>query len=188
MEYTYVPNTSTLATKVLFMLSPPLQELEIEDRLLDPRFHSLNLMIHQNQHRQDALIEVLHKAQEQFGYLEKDVLTYIARELKLPLSRVYGVATFYHLFSIQPKCKHTCSICLGTACYTKGGQALLDILIKELHLKAGARSPDHQVFLRVERCIGNCGVAPAAIYDGHVSRQQTPEQVLAKVKGWIEEV
>ena len=159
----------------------------MENSSLDPRFHSLDLTIRQNRSRQDALIEVLHKAQEQFGYLEKEVLIYIARELKLPLSRVYGVATFYHLFSIQPKCQHTCSICLGTACYTKGGKALLDILMKELHLKAGGRSPDGKVFLRVERCIGNCGVAPAAIYDGYVSRQQSPEQVLAKVKGWLEE-
>lgn len=169
------------------MLSLPLQESEMEEALLNPYFHSLDLTIRQNRHRQDALIEVLHKAQEQFGYLEKDVLTYIARELKLPLSRVYGVATFYHLFSVQPKCKHTCSICLGTACYTKGGQALLDILTKELHLKAGGRSPNGKVFLRVERCIGNCGVAPAAIYDGKVSKQQTSEQVLATVKGWLEE-
>lgn len=170
------------------MLSLPLQELGTEEASLNPYFHSLDLTIRQNRHRQDALIEVLHKAQEQFGYLEKDVLTYIARELKLPLSRVYGVATFYHLFSVQPKCKHTCSICLGTACYTKGGQALLDVLVRELHLQAGGRSPNDKVFLQVERCIGNCGVAPAAIYDGHVSRQQTPEQVLATVKGWMEEL
>ena len=173
------------------MQSLPLQELKqvikIEDSSLDSRYHVLDLTIRQNRHRQDALIEVLHKAQEHFGYLEKDVLTYIARELKLPLSRVYGVATFYHLFSVQPKCKHTCSICLGTACYTKGGKALLDILMKELKLEAGKRSPNGKVFLRVERCIGNCGVAPAAIYDGHVSRQQSPAQVLATVKGWMEE-
>ena len=157
------------------------------ERSIDPRFHSLDLTIRQNQYRQDALIEVLHKAQEQFGYLETEVLTYIAQQLKLPLSRVYGVTTFYHLLSVQPKCDHTCSICLGTACYTKGGQALLDILSRELHLKPGGRSPNGKVFVRVDRCIGNCGVAPAAIYDGHVSRQQTPEQVLATVKGWLEE-
>lgn len=169
------------------LLTMPIQELKMEDSSRDLRFHALDLTIRQNRHRQDALIEVLHKAQEQFGYLEKDVLTYIAKQLKLPLSRVYGVATFYHLFSVQPKCSHTCSICLGTACYTKGGKALLDILIRELHLKAGGRSPNGKVFLRIERCIGNCGVAPAAIYDGHVSRQQTPEQVLATVKGWMNE-
>jgi bidirectional [NiFe] hydrogenase diaphorase subunit len=159
----------------------------IKNGSIDQRFHSLDLTIRQNQCRQDALIEVLHKAQEQFGYLEKDVLTYIAKQLQLPLSRVYGVATFYHLFSVQPKCNHTCSICLGTACYTKGGQALIDILTKELHLQVGTRSPNGKVLLRVERCIGNCGVAPAAIYDGVVSRQQTPQQVLAMVKGWMEE-
>jgi bidirectional [NiFe] hydrogenase diaphorase subunit len=173
------------------MQPPPLPELkqglETEDSSLDSRYHALDLTISQNRHRQDALIEVLHKAQERFGYLEKEVLTYIARQLKLPLSRVYGVATFYHLFSIHPKCKHTCSICLGTACYTRGGKALLDILTRELHLKAGKRSPHDKVFIRVERCIGNCGVAPAAIYDGHVSRQQTPAQVLEKVKSWLEE-
>ena len=83
----------------------------------DERFKVLDTTMKRNQYRQDALIEILHKAQEAFGYLEKDVLTYVARGLKLPLGRVYGVATFYHLFSLKPKGVHTCEICVGTACH-----------------------------------------------------------------------
>lgn len=78
-----------------------------------------------NQYRQDALIEILHKAQEAFGFLEEDVLSYIAHKLQLPLSQVYGVATFYHLFSLKPSGAHTCVVCLGTACYVKGGGDIL---------------------------------------------------------------
>jgi bidirectional [NiFe] hydrogenase diaphorase subunit len=77
------------------------------------------------QFRQDALIEVLHKAQELFGYLEDDLLLFVAYKLKLPPSRVYGVATFYHFFTLKPQGKHTCVVCLGTACYVKGADKVL---------------------------------------------------------------
>ena len=79
----------------------------------DKRFKVLDATMKRNQFNQDALIEILHKAQEIFGYLEEDVLLYVARGLKLPLSRVFGVATFYHLFSLKPSGKHTCVVCLG---------------------------------------------------------------------------
>ena len=79
-------------------------------------------------HRPDALIEVLHTAQELFGHLDQDILFYIARGLKLPPSRVYGVASFYHLFTFKPKGKHQCTVCLGTACYVKGGADLLSAI------------------------------------------------------------
>src|SRR6476619_3711072 len=86
----------------------------------DQRMKMLDAAIRKNQHRQDALIEVLHRAQDLFGYLEVPVLRHVARSLKLPPSRVYGVATFYHLFTLQPKGEHTCVICMGTACYVQG--------------------------------------------------------------------
>lgn len=83
----------------------------------DKRFKILDATMKRHQYQQDALIEVLHKAQELFGYLENDLLHYIAQSLKLAPSRVYGVATFYHLFSLAPKGAHTCVVCTGTACY-----------------------------------------------------------------------
>lgn len=149
---------------------------------VDKRFRVLEVTMKRNQYRQDTLIEVLHKAQEVFGYLEDDVLAYVARGLKLPLSRVYGVATFYHLFSLKPKGKHTCVVCLGTACYVKGSQQLLDDIDAKLHIKPGETTADNQISLVTARCIGACGIAPAVVYDEEVCGKQTSDAVLAKLE------
>lgn len=151
----------------------------------DKRFKALDITMKRQQHRQDALIEILHQAQEAFGYLEEDVLIYIARRLKLPLSRVYGVATFYHLFSLKPSGAHTCVVCMGTACYVKGAGALLEKLYEETQLRPGETSPDGQMSLMTARCIGACGLAPAAVYDGKVAGQQTPESTIEHIKDWM---
>src|SRR6266496_2432644 len=105
------------------MLATPIQkknrrlQAALEHASGDKRFKILEVHMKKYQFRQDALIEVLHKAQELFGYLEDDLLLFIACKLKLPASRVYGVATFYHFFTLKPKGRHTCVVCLGTACY-----------------------------------------------------------------------
>jgi bidirectional [NiFe] hydrogenase diaphorase subunit len=151
----------------------------------DKRFKVLDATMKRNQFSQDALIEILHKAQEAFGYLEEDVLLYIARGLKLPLSRVYGVATFYHLFSLKPSGEHTCVICLGTACYVKGADALLSTLKTEIGIKPGETTEDGQVSLVVARCIGACGIAPAAVFDGNVLGKQTEQSVIEHIRSWV---
>ncbi|MGK7919223.1 MAG: bidirectional hydrogenase complex protein HoxE [Trichodesmium sp.] len=153
----------------------------------DKRFKQLDMTMKRNQYRQDSLIEVLHKAQETFGYLETDVLTYVAQGLKLPLSRVYGVATFYHLFSLKPNGAHTCVVCMGTACYVKGGGEVVKALEKELEIQVGETTPDDQISLMAARCIGACGIAPAVVFDGTVAGKQTPEMVMEKIKGWQEQ-
>ncbi len=135
--------------------------------------------------KQDALIEVLHKAQELFGFLDNDLLVYIAQHLKLPPSRVYGVATFYHFFNLKPKGEHTCVICMGTACYVKGADKLLAALEDHTGIKAGETTADGKVSLLTARCIGACGIAPAVVHDGVVTARQTPESALEKVKGWM---
>src|SRR5262249_28614724 len=104
----------------------------------DKRFKLLDAAMKRHQHQPDALIEVLHPAQELFGYLEHDLLLYVAYNLKLPPSRVYGVATFYHFFSFAPKGEHSCIVCMGTACYVKGAATLLTTLEQQAHVKAGA--------------------------------------------------
>jgi bidirectional [NiFe] hydrogenase diaphorase subunit len=91
----------------------------------DQRFEQLEATMKRHQYRQDALIEVLHAAQNAFGCLEPDLLHIVAHHLKLPLSRVYGVATFYHFFTLKPWSEHTCVVCTGTACYVQGAGALL---------------------------------------------------------------
>lgn len=156
----------------------PVQETASCDR----RYKTLDMALKRNRYQPDALIEVLHKAQESFGYLEPGVLQYIARQLKLPLSRVYGVATFYHLFSLKPSGAHSCVVCLGTACYVKGADAIVKRLEAELGIKMGETTADGQMSLLSARCIGACGIAPAVVFDSVVGGKLTPEESLAKVQ------
>src|SRR5262245_14287077 len=133
---------------------------------------------------QDALIEVLHTAQELFGFLQPDILYYVAHHLKLPPSRVYGVATFYHFFSFTPKGEHTCVVCLGTACYVKGAAHVLAALEKRFGLHAGETGKDGKVSLLTARCLGACGLAPAVVFDGATAGMVDAEGALGHVKGW----
>ena len=135
-----------------------------------------------HQYRADALIEVLHVAQELFGCLEEEVLTHVAHGLKLPLSKVYGVATFYHLFSLKPSGAHSCVVCMGTACYVKGSGQILDGLKAELGIEVGETTADGQVSLMSARCLGACGIAPAIVLDGTVLGKLEPAEAIAQVK------
>jgi bidirectional [NiFe] hydrogenase diaphorase subunit len=112
------------------------------------------------------------------------MLLRIARSLRLPPSRVYGVATFYHFFSLAPQGEHSCTVCLGTACYVRGAAALLAAVEQELGIKSGSTTADNQVSLLTARCLGACGIAPAVIFDGVVAGNQSAAQALERVKGW----
>lgn len=151
----------------------------------DKRFKILEVHMKKLQFRHDALIEVLHKAQELFGYLEDDLLLFISYKLKLPPSRVYGVATFYHFFTLKPQGLHTCVVCLGTACYVKGSEKVIAAIEDKLKIKAGETTADNKVSLLTARCIGACGIAPAVTYDGQVAPKQSAEAALEKIKQWI---
>jgi bidirectional [NiFe] hydrogenase diaphorase subunit len=152
----------------------------------DPRFKLVERTLKRTQRQQDALIEVLHTAQEAFGFLDESMLVYVARELKLPLSWVYGVATFYHFFSLEPQGEHTCIVCLGTACYVKGAGAILARLEEEFGIKAGETTPDGKLSLLTARCLGSCGLAPVMILDGRVLGRETPESMIEKVRSLID--
>jgi len=150
----------------------------------DKRFKILEAHMKKFQFRHDALIEILHKAQELFGYLENDLLLFIAYRLKLPQSRVYGVATFYHFFTLKPQGEHTCVVCMGTACYVKGAEKLIAAIQENLKIKPGETTPNNKVSLLTARCIGACGIAPAVVYDGAVTPRQTPEAALDQIGKW----
>lgn len=152
----------------------------------DKRFKMLDATMKRYQYRQDALIEILHKAQELFGYLENDLLLYIVHNLKLPPSRVYGVATFYHLFSLAPRGVHSCVVCTGTACYVKGAAALLAAVERCAHIHPGETTSDNQLSLSTARCLGACGIAPAVVLDGVVFGHQTPELVCDRLQDYLE--
>lgn len=150
----------------------------------DKRFKILEVHIKRHQAKADALIEVLHKAQELFGFLDDGLMLFVAHHLHLPPSRVYGVATFYHFFTLKPKGAHTCVVCLGTACYVKGADHVLRAVEERAGIKAGETTEDGQLSVLTARCIGACGIAPAVVYDGTVTPRQSPEDAVEKVKGW----
>ncbi|MCW5555052.1 MAG: bidirectional hydrogenase complex protein HoxE [Verrucomicrobiae bacterium] len=150
----------------------------------DKRFKILEVHMKKHQFRHDALIEVLHKAQELFGYLEDDLLLFVSYKLKLPPSRVYGVATFYHFFNLKPQGEHTCVVCMGTACYVKGADKVIAAIQDQTKIRPGETTPDNKVSLLTARCIGACGIAPAVVYDGTVNPRATPESAVKQIKKW----
>jgi len=155
-------------------------------RKQEPRDNRLRLLereIARHHYQSDALIEVLHTAQELFGFLDKEQIVYIARQLKLPLSQVYGVVTFYHHFSTQPKGEHTAIVCLGTACYVKGAYELARTLEEAFDIKLGDTTPDGKLTAASARCLGACGLAPVVVWDGTVLGKVDPESLIARVKG-----
>src|ERR1022692_1388763 len=132
----------------------------------------------------EALIETLHTVQEYFGYLDKPSLKFVAASLRVPLSQAYGVATFYHFFTLKPPGKHTCLVCLGTACYIKGAGQLLAAAEASLNVKAGETTVDGNVSLVTARCIGSCSMAPAFIFDCETAGNVNETFLRAKLEGW----
>jgi bidirectional [NiFe] hydrogenase diaphorase subunit len=148
----------------------------------DPRFSLIDRTLKRFSFQQDALIEVLHTAQEAFGFLSDDLLIYVAHQLKLPLSWVYGVATFYHFFTLSPQGKHNCIVCMGTACYVKRAAEIVAALQQEYGVAAGGTTSDGQFSLSTARCLGSCGLAPVLVLDGEVLPRETPETTLERVR------
>src|SRR6266581_5108780 len=131
-----------------------------------------------------GLIETLHTVQEAFGYLDEEALRYVAGSLRVPLSRAYGVATFYHFFTLKPAGRHTCVICLGTACYIKGAQQLLDMVERDLGIAPGETTADKKVSLLTARCLGSCGLAPAVVYDQQVAGKVATKDLRERLVKW----
>jgi bidirectional [NiFe] hydrogenase diaphorase subunit len=129
-----------------------------------------------------ALIETLHTVQECFGYLDDTALRFVAATLRVPLSRVYGAATFYHFFTLKPQGKHTCVVCTGTACYIKGAAGLLSAIEHVHGIKPGETTADNQLSVLTARCLGSCGLAPAVVLDGAVMGKIGPEDMLARIE------
>jgi bidirectional [NiFe] hydrogenase diaphorase subunit len=129
-----------------------------------------------------ALLEVLNSAQETFGFLSEDLLIYISRGLHVPLSRVYGVATFYNMFTFTPLGEHNCIVCTGTACHVKGADRIVQALTEAFQIEAGQTTPDGLLSVTTARCLGTCGLAPVIVLDGQVCGKETPEAVTNRVR------
>lgn len=123
------------------------------------------------------LINILHETQEMFGYLPQEIQEIIAAQLHIPVSRVYGVVTFYSFFTMTPKGKYPISVCLGTACYVRGAEKVLDEFQRELEIKVGETTPDGLFSLDCLRCVGACGLAPVVTIGDKVYGRMTPEKV-----------
>ena len=148
----------------------------------DDRFKAVDLTMKMFKYEKDALVEVLNTAQEAFGFLSEDLLIYISQNLRVPLSQVYGVATFYHLFTFEPLGEHNYVLCTGTACHVKGAPAILEALSAELGIQDGETTEDGFFSLRTARCLGSCGLAPVSILDGRVIGKESPESAIEHLK------
>ena len=138
---------------------------------------ALQKVIAEHKGQKGALMPVLHQAQEIYGYLPIEVQKMIATGLDLPLEEVYGVATFYSQFSLNPKGKYKISVCLGTACYVKGSGDVFDRLMKKLNIQGGECTPDGKFSLEACRCIGACGLAPVMTINDEVYGRLVPDDV-----------
>lgn len=148
----------------------------------DERYLALDRTMKLFNYEKDALLEVLNTAQESFGYLSEELLIYVSRQLRVPMSRVYGVATFYHMFTFTPLGEHNCIICTGTACHVKGSGRIVEALAGAFDIDAGETTSDGLFSLTTARCLGSCGLAPVVVFDGDVRGKETPESVTRRVK------
>lgn len=143
----------------------------------DSEFGEIDAIIDIYKGNDGCLIQVLHAAQGIYGYLPLTLQRYIADALDLPISEVSGVVSFYSFFSPTPRGEHTIRVCLGTACYVRGGKKLVEHLEKTLGIKIGETTEDGKFTFEIARCIGACGLAPAMMIDDEVFKQVTPSKI-----------
>jgi bidirectional [NiFe] hydrogenase diaphorase subunit len=153
----------------------------------DKRWRLVNATMRRLGYSPSALIETLHVVQRSFGFLDEVALRYVARSLHVPLSKVYGVATFYTHFRLKPQGLHTCVVCLGTACYIKGGSKLLAAAEQCTRIRTSETTADGKVSLLTARCLGACGIAPAVVFDGLILGHLTPEATKDRIDQWLRE-
>jgi len=153
----------------------------------DPRIKLLDRSIQKSGGRPDSLIQVLHVAQSSYGYLPREVIKHITKSMHLPPSRVFGVVTFYHFFSLKPKGEHTCLICTGTACYVKGAIKILQRIEDHFKVKPGEVTSDNKIGIQTARCLGACGLAPAMVVDDEVVPKVHADDAIGMIEERIKE-
>lgn len=147
------------------------------DEFTPEQFAELDKWIAEYKGKTGSVIRALSKAQEIFGYLPRVVQEAVARGMDRPLSEIYGIATFYSFFNIVPKGRHSICACMGTACYVRGGQQVVEELKKQLNVEVGGTTADREFSLNSIRCMGACALAPVVRVDDDVFRQVTPKKV-----------
>lgn len=147
------------------------------NKLREKGYRELEEFIDELETKEGALIAVLHKAQSIFGYLPKEVQEFIAENLGESLAHVYGVVSFYSYFTMVPKGQHPISVCMGTACYVRGADKVLEEFEKQLNIKPGETTPDGKFSIDALRCVGACGIAPVVLVGEKVYKKVEPSEV-----------
>jgi bidirectional [NiFe] hydrogenase diaphorase subunit len=148
----------------------------------DKRRLLLEKVMKEHNYQESALLEILHQAQEIYGYLDKDLLMDISGSLNLPPSHVYGVTTFYSFFKLRKPGQHIVTGCLGTACYVRDVEQIIEAIENKFNLKRGGSTADGKLSLLITRCIGACAMAPNIVVDGEVIGKATKEMVIEKIE------
>jgi len=149
---------------------------------IDNRRMLLEKVLKEHNYQESALLEILHRAQEIYGYLDKDLLMDISGSLNIPPSSVYGVTTFYSFFKLKKPGQHIVTGCLGTACYVKEVEQILEAIEYEFNVKRGGSTADGKLSLLITRCIGACAMAPNIVVDDEVIGKATKEIVIERIK------
>ncbi|MCY6957455.1 NADH-quinone oxidoreductase subunit NuoE [Clostridium brassicae] len=146
--------------------------------LKDERLEKVQEIIEDHKDVKGALIPVLHEVQRIYGYLPEEALHIVSEKLEVSMSEIYGVATFYSLFTLESKGKHIIKVCMGTACYVKGSQSVMEKLNLVLGIQVGKTTKDGKFTLEAARCLGSCGLAPVMMIDDRVYGKVTPDDVV----------
>lgn len=157
-------------------------DIDISKEFTPEQLKKLDGIIAKSKDKPGALIPVLEEAQMALEFLPMPILKIIAKGLNLPLSRVYGVVTFYSFFTMTPRGKHTMRVCLGTACYVRGGKAIYDSIKKDLNVEEGETTPDRLFTLETVRCVGACGLGPVVFVGENVHGRLKPAKVKEVIK------
>lgn len=158
-------------------MSTMVEQCKCKDMSEDEKFGLLREVIDEYEHEKKNLIQILHMAQAIFGFLPENVQKFISAEVDLPISKVNGVVSFYSFFSTKPKGEYVIKVCLGTACYVRGGKKIVDRLKEILAIEVAETTDDGKFSLEVMRCIGACGLAPAISINDKVYKQVNPDKL-----------
>lgn len=143
----------------------------------EEKFLELKKVIEENRGKKGALMPILHEAQRIFGAVPLEVQKIISKELNIPVSEIYGIVSFYAQFTLEPKGEYLIGVCLGTACYVKGAQKIIDRIKSELNIEVGETTPDRKFSLEATRCLGACGLAPVLMINNDVYGRLTEAEI-----------
>ena len=141
------------------------------------KLEELDPIIEKYKDKKGNLIPVLHEIQKKVGYLPAEVQKYVSENLEIAMSKIYGVISFYSFFNTEPKGEHTIGVCMGTACYVKGAEDIMDKLKDELEIEVGETSNDDKFTMTVTRCLGTCSMAPVIMIDDKVYGEVSPKKI-----------